>query len=1737
MAGDAPDTLPAIGPKVPRGTIDAPDTLPAIRTEAPDTLPAIGAQSAPDTLPAIGSPVATPATLTAPAANESMDAFQARIKQESGYTPPPGRAMQAVQSFGKGIANAAIDVGTFPEQYLDATIRPELGGQTGLPSQAAAQLKQGLDARVPTDPTLLNKVAGAAGGIAPMVLTAGAGAGPMAIVGGMQAAGSRGAASANAAPDSREAAFLGSGVLGAALAGTRIPGASRLAGPLSSAIEPVAGANAARIGSALASHAIEGAGVGFAGNTGENAITRATGIDPNQPLLKGSGEAALTQGIVGPLVGLPGIVGGEAIPPQPDHSQNIVHEPQEFPQANSNVRVSSGEPFVNQPDAGAAPQTLPALPGPVTGQLALPAPEQHAPEDVHQALVDAGASHEHAAQTAALQEQPHAVDEGSRPENDQQQHQGNGEGGASAETSGGGGLLAGTQEPAAPSAGPVGAEPVEGKPTPFTRKALEQKLLDYHEKIGGGFTADDEAQLEHFYNPWTFYKNLPGEVNQFSQGRGSIGKLFRVTNDAAEAGGADAMHELGDRYWEIAGKLAGSDLQGAKKSAAESDDPAMRFWNTVHDNIPPRRERVPNTPTDPASIPLDKQFEMYGHKFTVTENEDGVKILKDGDTFEPIEADAFQGQKIPVDKGTLKNAAQPEVSDIHFGEDEIAEHMQKEGVPPDLIAQNIKDHNQEINDASQEGTRRENVTGERGLADEARTHEGTGAPGGAENGAGEPAQVKSDQGIFGQEIYRPATGNQQGGLFHEPVNVARPPSEQLGSNEANKPENTGSLFNRRTGAINIGVLSDAAKAMGAQDPRPRLAMIRHADGPEVADSLLQRITANKVSGQMVDRLRRVFDKASDPEALWQDFLTLGYTYRQEMLQARGQPASGIVPLTPTAKARVEANPIIQEAIAHWNKEIRPMIDDIRTRNGMPMDPAAKGKPFFVNLPAESQPGFTGTSPNFNKAFSTPASGEATYQTDPDEAFNRIIGGHLVADASERFAKEVRKISISPTTVVDPLAKRNPAAFEKPKDGNTFTAEYKGKIQPVKAIDLNEGKSGPGGAPLAPDYHYVPDRIYKEYNKLFADSPDWNTALDKLVRAKTTLQLAVGGAPVHAVREFFLAGQRLAQSGQTPRSLIPGWLGSPMAALGRMKELRGSDWGDTMKMLNARAGSDRGEGFGIEPDKQPLGKLLAKPHDWLMDPRKGIDPNVRSVVADAYLRKFLTNDAIDKMEADVNAGKMTPADALKEVQSKLGNDGMMSIQKEVNNTLGWNNRQTRGESLNWVSRVLPFIGSESGMIPREVGARLTGNVDVKATAKDVGAGRYGDATMKALYSLATGAGGLYLLKQAANLATTKLFTGKAKTMSENDEGHKNSIFLGGGFYADQIDPATSRADRLLGITDAANRNESVPRLSDIRRNTFNEAVGVSAGGLQDIYSGWSGKETYLDKTGNAVKASMADHLTNSLPVGRSTAQAAMRGKPILPALVHDAAGAVNLGISKSSGKNYSDFERSVRDLEVKANTEWTPEQKETHANRMAVMDKIRANPDKAKSITDAAVMAGKIKKSDAGTLTKQAGHSDVSNVLERLPENTPKARKDLVDAYSKAQGQEKEDATPIVRDKILRSESSAQEQDGLLEKAGIEPPADLPVTREFHDLNSRKTEVDKFVREEKKLDADGDTAGSSEHWKSAPKDLTDAEYERLDDLRKMRQAFKEEREDAGKDPAAQKAAEERIRTFVRGMGKK
>lgn len=270
-----------------------------------------------------------------------------------------------------------------------------------------------------------------------------------------------------------------------------------------------------------------------------------------------------------------------------------------------------------------------------------------------------------------------------------------------------------------PAANP--ATPNPRPPEPMTRSEAEKQLIKYHEDMGGGYTAQDERELNEAAgagNAFTFHRKLPTEIVRGAADNGIPPNVFRVTNDPSEAGGADAFAELGDRYFNIIAAKYGSPINAALKTAENSNDPAIRLaaavYRTANDQPSPAQARAiqsaatraanalkkgktpsilrARTPDERArafraaqanvsqmqaraqhakSMAVGKEhldtsklsqgdtIAINGHHMEVVTDDDGEEILRDSGILPDTPVAALHGTPLEIDKGSHRKSEPP----------------------------------------------------------------------------------------------------------------------------------------------------------------------------------------------------------------------------------------------------------------------------------------------------------------------------------------------------------------------------------------------------------------------------------------------------------------------------------------------------------------------------------------------------------------------------------------------------------------------------------------------------------------------------------------------------------------------------------------------------------------------------------------------------------------------------------------------------------------------------------------------------------------------------------------------------------------------------------------------------------------------------------------------------------------------------------------------------------------------
>ena len=187
----------------------------------------------------------------------------------------------------------------------------------------------------------------------------------------------------------------------------------------------------------------------------------------------------------------------------------------------------------------------------------------------------------------------------------------------------------------------------------FSRAGLERHLVEHHRAMGGDSIGESDAfdRAGRGHGHTVFHKQLPGEVTRYLEGNPAARRLFSVTQDAGGAGGADAMHDMGeDAYFAHVDRLHGSDIRAAKRTAESSDDPEVQFLSRVHDNLPGGRSKI--VAVKAGELRVGAKFTLHGHEFRVAQDEHGHRVLQGGVDYGATPLDALRS--VPTDAGSFR---------------------------------------------------------------------------------------------------------------------------------------------------------------------------------------------------------------------------------------------------------------------------------------------------------------------------------------------------------------------------------------------------------------------------------------------------------------------------------------------------------------------------------------------------------------------------------------------------------------------------------------------------------------------------------------------------------------------------------------------------------------------------------------------------------------------------------------------------------------------------------------------------------------------------------------------------------------------------------------------------------------------------------------------------------------------------------------------------------------------------
>ena len=79
-------------------------------------------------------------------------------------------------------------------------------------------------------------------------------------------------------------------------------------------------------------------------------------------------------------------------------------------------------------------------------------------------------------------------------------------------------------------------------------------------------------------------------------------------------------------------------------------------------------------------------------------------------------------------------------------------------------------------------------------------------------------------------------------------------------------------------------------------------------------------------------MQATIPNATNQEDLLSDFVHLAYENRAQEMESRGLTPTGIPRISAAVQAAIRAVPEIQRMIAWWRTNVRPLIEDLRTRD-------------------------------------------------------------------------------------------------------------------------------------------------------------------------------------------------------------------------------------------------------------------------------------------------------------------------------------------------------------------------------------------------------------------------------------------------------------------------------------------------------------------------------------------------------------------------------------------------------------------------------------------------------------------------------------------------------------------------------------------------------------------------------------------------------------------------------------
>lgn len=618
--------------------------------------------------------------------------------------------------------------------------------------------------------------------------------------------------------------------------------------------------------------------------------------------------------------------------------------------------------------------------------------------------------------------------------------------------------------------------------------------------------------------------------------------------------------------------------------------------------------------------------------------------------------------------------------------------------------------------------------------------------------------------------------------------------------------------------------------------REEYAPIQHKYGQDVAGALAGLFTHQHESDAFVNAFEHeAYGKPGPEFDRVQAALTgLGYHNTAEALRAKGGAPSGTPDIGADQAERLRTDPKVANAEALALSRVEGALQAVRRRIGLPVNTRGQSESFQLNLrsaPPE-QGDVIGISKRgkLNEMEDPAATGKGEYVTDPKRALRGTVNALWQKEAAYNFKDALDKNGLLVTQ-----DKVNVNPFDKTK-GTATIGKKETRMMPVSVPDP---EGGPNLLRWAPADLVMAARKAKEYRA--SSQSDFGKVMD----LGTAAQLAVGGdLGLHAHRIVGIGAQEQASSGKNFGALIP-LVGGKAEMIASMVKMANKPSGRVMQGLLERYGGNTGalaNASEAEPTSK-LGKVVGLPHELLKSERFGVDTLVRRSSALAHY-EALHDKIVSPILDAVDAGEMNEVEAIRRIDDALGRKDGLDMARAVNTSLGFQNRALRADWINSFQKGAPFLGYQIGALVGGIRRMATAGLQPRRLVSQVKAGNYGQATIAAAASLASGPIGTYMALHALN----NWFSGHSP--EENDPNHRLDLALSSEphpMYITNLEPEQARSVRLMGLKTAAQTGDISKTLKGVATAGTNELISLPLPLLQMVVKAGlaaQGKSLYL-----------------------------------------------------------------------------------------------------------------------------------------------------------------------------------------------------------------------------------------------------------------------------------------------------